>query len=1412
MPRRQRTARGSDKTDAGPADASGQSVAATPASTVTQESPLSFNIVGIGASAGGIEALSQLLQALPVDTGMAFVIVQHLDPSHSSMLAEILGRRTSMAVVECADMTPIETNHVYVIPPGKDMTVTDGHLQLAPRSAGRGQHRPIDLFFRSLAEREGFRAIGVILSGSSSDGTLGLEEIKAVGGITFAQDDTAEHATMPRSAIAAGCVDFVLAPADIAAEIGRASRHPYLNVAAAEAQELLARESQLGHVLEILRHSTGVDFANYKRNTLHRRISRRMLLHRFESLKDYLRFLQDTPTEVEALYQDILINVTSFFRDPEAYEVLKTKVFPRLTEGKSRNDHVRVWTLGCSTGEEAYSIAMAYAEFAESSARRIPLQVFATDLNGTSIERARAGIYPKGIAHDLTPERLRRFFVEVDGSYRVAKAIRDVCIFARQNVLSDPPFSRMDLISCRNMLIYLEPVLQQRLLPILHYSLQPQGFLWLGSSETIGAYRDLFEIEDTRNKIYSKKAGSGRSGERVQYQLLIPKPPRAERSGEPPPLGPLDALKEADRILLQRYAPPGVVINASLEIQQFRGDTSAFLTPAPGRASLHLLKMLREGLLVAVRGAVHRARREKLAVRQPGLRVKTETGFREVDVTVIPINGGAADGLLLVTFEPAGTTKPAPPPAVTEAAAAATDDAGELARLRQEIDSTREYLQSLIEQQEAANEELQSANEEVQSTNEELQSINEELETSKEEIQSSNEELATVNDQLQNRNLELTQVNNDLVNLLASVQMPIVMLGRDLRIRHFTPSAEKLLNLIPTDVGRPIGDIKLSLTIENFEQRLAEVVDKVSVYEELVQDKHGRWHSLRIHPYKTLENVIDGAVLVLVDVDQLKRAQSALAESEGRYTRLSDSSQHALRESESRFARLADSAPVLIWMSGPQGRGYVNRAYLDFLGVDESKVHGDGWMNYIHPDDREKYFTLYREKIARREPFECQCRLRRVDGVYRWMKVAAVPRTAGNDLVGYLGCKTDITDLKEAEQTLREADRGKNNFIAMLAHELRTPLAAMRNAVQVLGYEGPDPSLAARAQGVIERQTAQMVRVVDDLLDLSRLTRGTFRLRQRQGDLLDAVRQAVETTEHERHVKSQRLTLQLPDAPILLHVDMARMQQVFANLLGNASRYTASYGSVQVSVEREPAPRRERDEAEPVQAWAVVRIRDNGIGIEPAMLERIFDLFAQSEDPGNETGGGLGIGLNLARRLVELHGGSISAESGGRDKGSEFIVRLPVEGEDRAVLDARATADAQRTLDASAPLRVLVVDDNPDAADMLVYLLQLAGQKVRAANDGESALRIAGEFRPQLVLLDISMPKVDGREVARRLRADAATKDAFLVAVTGFSPADAVLDMSPAGFDARVTKPLENDALVALIARVQNRQPGDAHA
>jgi len=817
----------------------------------------------------------QLLGQLPSDTGMAFVLVQHLDPRHESALSSLLARVTDMPVMEARNNVPLEENHIYIIPPNKSMGISARHLKLFPRRGeGRDEYMPIDLFFRSLAEEEGSNSVGIILSGNGADGTKGLLAIKAAGGITFAQDEkTAKYPGMPGNAITAGCVDFVFPPEKMAREFKRISSRLTGSTAEEKAGEP-TEEKSFENILLLVRQKTGVDFTYYKHATLRRRIHRRMVLHKFESLKEYGNYLRGHGAEVKELFNDILIHVTGFFRDAAVFQTLRKKLFPRLLKGKAPEESLRIWIPGCSTGEEVYSVAMTLMELMTEKKAVHPAQIFATDIHDSALERARSGLYPESIKSEISTERLRRFFVKVEGGYRVSKTIREMCIFARQNLVSDPPFSNLDLISCRNVLIYLGPTLQRKVMPVFHYALRSTGLLMLGASETIGAFSELFTLIDKKAKIYAKKGGQMRPTVSFGHELPA-QPKRGEQEMPTPiPIAPTitDVQKQADRIVLTSYSLPGVVINSNLEVLQFRGRTGMFLEHAHGEATLNLLKMAREGLMPDLRTAVAKTIKQNVRVRQEGLRVRQNGHFLECNVEIIPFTvPPGQEKFYLVLFEP---TVPLPEEtgkgrAKTMVVQKSTETA-ELAHLREELSATRESLQTIIEEQEATNEELRSANEEIMSSNEELQSTNEELETAKEELQSTNEELTTLNDELENRNGELEQVNNDLHNLLASVNIPIVILGGDLKIRRFTAMAEKMFKLIPGDIGRPITDIAMTVDIPAMDKQIVEVFETLMPKDIEVQDKEGHWWSVRIRPYKTTDHKIDGAVIALLDIDAIK--------------------------------------------------------------------------------------------------------------------------------------------------------------------------------------------------------------------------------------------------------------------------------------------------------------------------------------------------------------------------------------------------------------------------------------------------------------------------------------------------------------------------------------------------------------
>jgi len=811
-------------------------------------------VVGIGASAGGLEAFGELLNGLSSSTGMAFVLVQHLDPHHESALVELLARQTIMPLVQAVDGLAVEPNHVYVIPPNTQMGIRGGVLYLLPRPEDRSGWLPIDYFFCTLANDQQSRAIGVILSGSASDGTLGLKAIKSVGGITFAQNDSARFQSMPHSAVAAGVADLVLPPRSIARELEGIAKNPSL--VEGRVEDAVQDGPDLQKVLSLLRDGLGVDFFHYKMPTIRRRLGRRMALCHADSIEAYIYSLEADPGELRALLDDLLINVTEFFRDKDAFEALAKTGFPAITRGRKPDDPLRVWVPGCSTGEEVYSIAISLAEYLEQAGQSCPVQIFGTDLSEHAINVARSGKYPASIAEAVSPRRLKRFFNRLEnGGYQISRDLREQCVFSRQDVVKDPPLARMALISCRNLLIYLEPVLQKRVLSTFLYALQPSGCLFLGTSESVGPLADYFAVHDREHKLFCRD--------------LKHAPPHFEPNPKTAPAASAQATqsesdfesldREADRVLAADYAPSGFLVNSDLRIVTFRGNPGPYIAPPSGAATLDVIKLVHADVSVPLRIALEEVKKTGIPSRRHGIRVRQDDGIREVDITVRPLGKAGADRHFLVLFEdgvPAAQIRPERQ--FTEA----PEEEGNLAEA---LASARTYMQAVIE-------ELRTANEEAQSSNEELQSTNEELQTAKEELQSSNEELTTVNEEMESRNRELSQVNNDLINLLSSLRVPIVMLSQEMRIRRFTPTAEKVLSLIASDIGRPISDLKPRIIGQDLEQLIAGVIDTLEPLEREVQDAAGHWYSLRINPYRTSESRIEGAVLQLLDIDPLKRA------------------------------------------------------------------------------------------------------------------------------------------------------------------------------------------------------------------------------------------------------------------------------------------------------------------------------------------------------------------------------------------------------------------------------------------------------------------------------------------------------------------------------------------------------------
>ncbi|HVI00518.1 MAG TPA: chemotaxis protein CheB [Enhygromyxa sp.] len=1484
-----------------------------------------FAIVGIGASAGGLAALKTFFQHVPADSGLTYVVVVHLSDEHESHLADLLQPHTKVPVRQVTETTQIELDVVYVIPPGRNLNAVDTHLHLSSIEARRRDRAPIDHFFRTLAHTYDGVSIGVILSGTGSDGTLGIKEIKQVGGLAIAQEPKeADYDGMPRSAIATGLVDLILPVAQMpAALLSYVRTQPSIAVHE-EGQDLDDNERQLLHRLFAqIRVRTGRDFSGYKRSTIARRIQRRMQLHQIEQLADYVNFVRTQPDEARALGDDFLVTVTSFFRDPEVFHALETQVIPQLFDHKQFEDTLRVWSVGCATGEEAYSLAILLFEEASRRDQAPQIQVFASDLHERSLRSAREGLYAGNIDTDVSPDRLARFFSKHSGGYRVRQEIRDLVIFAPHNLLADPPFSKIDLLSCRNLLIYLQREVQGDVAELFHYALRPEGVLLLGTSESL-MRGGLFQVEDKKLGLYRKRnvpSSEPRlpvfamTGTRERVSALNQRQP----AKEPPPSY---ALLHAQ--MISSHAPPSVLINQEYNVLHISADAGRFLRVPGGDPTTNVFKLVREEFRLELRAALLAAEKDRRVARSQPVEFELD-GERGVVVLVIwPAEPPQYEGLMMVVFE-----QRAEPAREREAERADERDVGNR-DLQTELELTKQRLQALIEKYETSQQEMKAANEELQATNEELRSTMEELETSKEELQSMNEELTTVNQENRHKVEEFGQLSSDLQNLMASTDIATLFLDRDLRILRFTPRVGELFNVRSTDRGRPLTDLTHRLGYDLFAEDARRVLDRLTPIEHEVQDHDGRWYLSRILPYRAAHDRIGGVVITLIEITERKKAEQALrqtAEANAFRVALSDAvrtltnprevkstavwllgkqvhadrvlyiemldrsgevqvafgmplTDHAygfedhgqalmnelragrtvvvhsveadprlhdhertqarergigafvsvpvlmgpelvrvlvvqqaqarawsaetvalieetvermwtaservkaiaaLRESEERYRAIVEQSIVGVAFGDFDGRlTFVNARCAEMLGGEVEALIGRRWIEFTHPDDRERILELFERLATTGEPFAIEKRFVREQGDVVWVTntVAAIRDAEGKPLAT-VALLVDITERKLAEQAVSEADRRKDEFLATLAHELRNPLAPIASALAMLREPG-DSKRVNELHAIVDRQVKHMIRLVEDLLDVSRITRGAIELRKQFTDLAKVVRDAIETSRPQIDGQ-RRLSVEIAPDPVIVYGDHARLVQVVSNLLNNAGKYTPDRGRIWLQLTRDGERAR-------------LSVRDDGAGIAEPMLSKVFEMFVQGDKSLNS---GLGVGLTLVRSLVEMHGGTVEARSAGLGQGSEFIVTLP--------LDVRAN-EPRPDEGQSAPkpvnyaCRAMIVDDNRDAADTLAMLLEGYGAEVQVAYDGTTALALVQRWNPTLMFLDLGMPDMSGYELARTIRALPGGHGITLVAVTGWGHAAVGRSAAEAGFDRHVLKPASAETITKLLA------------
>ena len=1359
----------------------------------------SFPIVGIGASAGGIEACSTLLRELPEDSGIAYVVIQHLGANSPSMLSRILARETAIPVVEAEHEMAVEPDRAYVIPPNMRMTIAQGRLQLSPREKSDRPFMSIDIFFKSLAEDCHNRAIGVVLSGLDGDGAEGLKHIKRAGGITFAQSQsTAEYSDMPNSAAETGQVDFILPPAEIARQLLEIAHHPYVTeldsfqIQTSEAASKAASESDLLSLYALLKTATGIDFNQYKRATFERRLKRRLALYRFTNLEAYLEHLRSNPTEINALYRDVLITVTSFFRDAETFEFLKTTIYPLLIEQKELDASIRIWVAGCATGEECYSIAISLFEFLSERNVNLSIQIFGTDVNEEAIDVARRGVYPTSKMDGVSAERRQRFFTYTEGHYQVSKAVRELCVFARQNLGGDPPFSNVDLVSCRNVMIYFTPALQKRVRAIFHYSLRPGGFLLLGSSESVGETSELFSAVDTKHRVYAQSTAVNRLSFDFVTSDHTALNPQGLAEGAPtqnPNYS--NVQRQADQIVLNRYAPVGVVVNDLLDILHFRGDTSPYLTPAAGEPSFNLLKMVRPSLIVELRSVIEKAKVQNVIARKEGLQIENNLRYIQVEVTPIK-NPLSRERNYLVLFEegslieqePASSTSQnGEEEAVKQVNPVVARLEQELAAVKQELLDTQAYLQATIEENDATNQRLTTANEEILSSNEELQSTNEELQTAKEEIQAANEELKTTNEELQDRNDDARASNDDLLNLLNNVKIPVVMLSNDMHIRRFTPSAQQLFNLIPSDLGRPISDIRVDITLPEFEALIAEVITTLDVQEREVQSSDGRWYQLRIRPYRTAENVIDGAVIALIDIDDIKQSQRQLEMSRLHAERIVETVREPL-------VVLGEKLKVM----------RANQAFYETFQTSAEDTEGrslfdlgNGQWNI--PELRTALTHVLNDSTQIQD-FEIERDFKSIGRKTMLLNAREIEQIADGQMI--LLAIEDITERKQAEiervklaeaQAARReaevANTSKDEFLSVLSHELRTPLNAILGWTRILtSSPSPDPTLLNRALTSIDRSARTQTRIIEDLLEVSRIIQGQLELRQAPVDLSELVNSVVESMLPAAEKANVQLAATIDDSPGYFYFDPDRLRQVFSNGLSNALKFTPVGGQVSTQLTY-------------LSHQAQIQMIDTGEGIAPEFLPRVFDRFRQANSSNTRQYGGLGLGLSIVKTFVEAHEGTVHISSPGLGRGATLTITLPLIEAIKPVETATQLPDGDDLL---TGLRILIVEDNIDNLEILMMMLEVQGAIViPAISVAEAMDKLVEEDIIDLLLSDISLPGEDGFDLIRQIRASDEHSDLPAIAITGYAAISDTESIFHAGFQHHLTKPVELDELMAAI-------------
>jgi len=1356
-------------------------------------SSLNFPIVGIGASAGGLDALLRLFENMPATNGMAFVIVLHLSPKHESNIAHLLQKSTRMSVRQVNEPVTIEPNNVYVIPPSQSLLMRDGQLFVEPMVRPRGRAVAIDIFFRTLADAHAERSVGLILTGTGSDGAVGIARIKEVGGVTIAQDPKeAEYDGMPHSAIETRAIDFVLPITEIPQRLIEISDNR-ANIKLPSASEFSidvqdenpnnkkAAEEALVSIMDLLRSRSGHDFSHYKKATVLRRIERRMQVSRTASLQEYCKFLTEHAEETPSLLQDMLISVTNFFRDREGFETLEREYIPAIFAEAEKGAPIRVWSAGCATGEEAYSLGMLLAEQRVLLNSPVDIQVFATDIDDRAISIARRGLYPESIVTDVAPSKLRQFFIREDGHYRIKKTLREKILFAAHNVLRDPPFSRVHLISCRNLLIYLNREVQEKVFEMFHFALAPGGYLYLGSSESAEIASKYFVPVDKKNRIY-RAVVMTRSAQYIP-PISYRRHGTAEISNyievEPRPV-----VRYADlhQQLIEQYAPPSVLVNRSGEVVHVSKTAGKYLLYPTGEPSHDLVALVIPELRLELRTALFQ-------VQQSGMNAKTrnvpvERNGEQLNVAlamhVIPNENRQSQFILIVFNE-----------STRDAQVNIQEEAGTsfiAKQLENELFVTKGQLQTTIEQYETSAEELKASNEELQAINEELRSTTEELETSKEELQSINEELITVNHELKMKVDETGKSNDDLQNFISATEIATIFVDRAMHIKRYTPRSADIFKLIPTDVGRPLLDISHRLDYELLEQDAAHVFDTLRPCEREVKSETGNRYIARLIPYRTNEDQISGLVLTFIDITSLHQVRSKLAAEELRMRVVAASTR------DYAIITLDLAGTITFWNSGAER----------IFGYNETEVLGQHIDLIYTQEDKDNQVQALELSTAKREGRASDERWHlRKDGSKVFCS-GIVSRLDDDDVKGYAKIARDLTSTKELETKrearlimeratrlkAEEAVRLREEFLAVLSHELKHPLNLIQLNAELLKRipSVQDQGQITRIADVIRSTVQTQAKIIDDLLDLSRAQTGKLTLKKTLVDIVCITEKITRVFEVDAQSKNIELLYQSTRPSMLVFGDATRLEQVLWNLLSNAVKFTPSGGKITVSLEKDGNE-------------ALIVVSDSGKGIASHFLPHIFRMFEQADAVTTREHGGLGIGLALVRQLAESHGGRVEVESGGLNLGAKFSVWLPLHDGDQAEAPFQPI---DNELDLLRGKTLLLIDDHIDNLETLRDLLASHGAVVTAKSSGADALAEVDQRQFDLVVSDIAMPKMDGYQFVELFRQRPHSRNVPVIALTGFGRTIDVQTALERGFTAHLQKPIDLKSFAEVVRAIFN--------